>query len=243
MSKYHQQTVGLVIATKIGLKMSLNQSLNQPLNMDLEKRVFIDTQKNQWQGSPAEGVLRKPLEKAFSEHGRTSSMVQFMPGAAFPEHTHPLGEEIFVLEGVFSDERGDYPAGSYLRNPPHSKHSPFSKAGCTLFVKLDQFDPLDLQTVVIDTQNQPMQQGIGHLQVLSLHSFGNESCALVFWPAGEKFQPHRHWGGEEILVLEGEFIDEYCRYPKGSWLRSPHLSEHFPFVEQDTLIYVKTGHL
>ena len=63
------------------------------------------------------------------------------------------------------------------------------------------------------------------------------------WPAGERFKPHRHYGGEEIFVLSGEFIDEHGRYPKGTWLRSPHLSEHFPYVEQETIIFVKTGHL
>jgi len=215
----------------------------QAINMNLNERVCIDTNAVEWLGSPADGVLRKPLEKEFAEHGRTTSVVQFMPGSSFPEHHHPLGEEIFVLEGVFSDERGDYPAGTYLRNPPGSTHSPFSKEGCVLFVKLDQFDPLDIETVVMDTTVQQMQPGIGNLEVLSLHSIGTEGSALVFWPAGEKFQAHRHWGGEEIFVLEGELKDEHGSYPKGSWLRSPHLSEHFPYVEQDTLIYVKTGHL
>ena len=217
--------------------------LDQALNINLDKRVCIDTNAIEWLGSPADGVLRKPLEKEFAEHGRTTSIVQFMPGASFPEHNHPLGEEIFVLEGVFSDERGDYPAGTYIRNPPGSKHSPFSKEGCTLFVKLDQFDPMDAEPVLIDTKAEQMRPGIGNLKVLSLHAIGTEGSALVFWPAGEKFQAHRHWGGEEILVLDGELKDEHGSYPKGCWLRSPHLSEHFPYVEQDTLIYVKTGHL
>jgi anti-sigma factor ChrR (cupin superfamily) len=181
--------------------------------------------------------------KEFAEHGRTTSLVQFLPSAHVPEHTHPLGEEIFVLDGVFSDESGDYPAGTYLRNPLGSKHATFSKEGCSLFVKLDQFNPLDFKTVCIDTKQQQIQTGIGQLKVLSLHQYKTQGTALVFWPAGEKFQPHRHWGGEEIFVLEGEFKDEYGSYPKGSWLRSPHLSEHFPYVEEDTLIYVKTGHL
>lgn len=102
---------------------------------------------------------------------------------------------------------------------------------------------MDIEPVVIDTKNEPMCPGVGSLEVMSLHSFGAEGCALVFWPAGERFQPHRHWGGEEVFVLEGVFKDEHGVYPKGSWLRSPHHSEHFPFVEEDTLIYVKTGHL
>ena len=63
------------------------------------------------------------------------------------------------------------------------------------------------------------------------------------WPAGERFIPHRHWGGEEIFVLTGEFIDEHARYPAGTWMRSPHLSAHCPYVEQETIIFVKTGHL
>jgi len=36
---------------------------------------------------------------------------------------------------------------------------------------------------------------------------------------------------------------EYGQYPEGSWIRSPHLSEHFPRVEEETLILVKVGHL
>jgi len=213
------------------------------LNIKLDQRVVIDTQAMDWQGSPADGVLRKPLEREFIEHGRTTSIVQFLPGAAFPQHSHPLGEELFVLEGVFSDERGDYPAGTYIRNPPGSVHAPFSKQGCTLFVKLDQFDSQDLETVILDTNEVAMQPGIGNLKVLSLHHFSTEGSALVFWPAGERFQSHRHWGGEEILVLQGELKDEHGSYPKGCWIRSPHLSEHFPYAEEDTLIYVKTGHL
>ncbi|MBL4900785.1 MAG: cupin domain-containing protein, partial [Colwellia sp.] len=52
-----------------------------------------------------------------------------------------------------------------------------------------------------------------------------------------------HFGGEEIFVIKGEFIDEYGRYPQGTWIRSPHLSEHYPYVEQETIILVKVGHL
>ena len=89
----------------------------------------------------------------------------------------------------------------------------------------------------------PWQPGYGNLKVKPLHQFETESVALVFWPAGERFIPHRHFSGEEIYVISGELIDEFGRYPAGCWIRSPHLSEHTPFVEQDTLIWVKTGHL
>jgi len=66
---------------------------------------------------------------------------------------------------------------------------------------------------------------------------------LVRWAPGTKFNSHQHWGGEEILVLEGVFSDEKGDYPKGTWMRSPHLSAHHPFSKDGCLIYVKTGHL
>ncbi|HQR96355.1 MAG TPA: cupin domain-containing protein, partial [Thiotrichales bacterium] len=161
----------------------------------------------------------------------------------FKTHTHPQGEEIFVLEGVFSDETGDYPAGSYLRNPPGSAHAPFSKDGCVLFVKLDHFRAGDDATVRIQTHDQPWLPGYGGLMVMPLHSFEAEHTALVKWPADEVFQPHRHYGGEEIVVLSGVFQDEHGAYPKHTWMRSPHLSQHHPFVTEPTVILVKTGHL
>jgi len=213
------------------------------LNMDFSKQVVIKTADMPWVSSPSTGVSRKPLEREFAESGHTSSIVRFEKDSHFPAHTHHLGEEIFVLDGVFSDEFGDYGKGSYLRNPPNSSHSPFSKEGCTLFVKLEQFDKRDTKTVRLNTEKTEWRQGIGGLQVMSLHEFEHEHVALVHWPAGERFQPHRHFGGEEIFVISGTFKDEHGEYPAGSWLRSPHLSAHDPYVDEETLIWVKTGHL
>ena len=213
------------------------------LNMDFSQRVVVETAQASWIASPASGVWRKPLEKAQTESGWTTSIVRYDAGSAFKTHTHPQGEEIFVLEGVFSDETGDYPAGSYLRNPPGSSHAPFSKEGCVLFVKLDHFRTHDTERVRINTSEQPWLPGYGSLEVMPLHSFETEHTALVKWPANEVFQPHRHYGGEEILVLSGVFQDEHGAYPKHTWMRSPHLSQHHPFVTEPTVILVKTGHL
>lgn len=213
------------------------------LNMDFAKRVVVDTESMSWLASPAKGVWRKPLEREEAESGHTTSVVRYEAGSAFKTHPHPLGEEIFVLDGVFSDERGDYPAGTYLRNPPGSSHAPFSQQGCDILVKLNQFDPRDSAVVRVNTHSQAWLPGIGGLEVMPLHDFEHEHVALVKWPAGERFQPHRHFGGEEIFVLSGEFSDEFGQYPLGSWIRSPHMSEHFPFVVQETIILVKTGHL
>jgi anti-sigma factor ChrR (cupin superfamily) len=213
------------------------------LNMNFEQRVVIETDQQPWVASPHAGVWRKPLARESAERGHATSLVKFNAGASFSEHDHPLGEEILVLSGTFSDHSGDYQAGSYFRNPEGFKHAPFSKEGCVLFVKLHQFILGDDEHVVIDTQKTDWSPGMGGLSVMPLHSYQGESTALVKWPKGERFQLHRHFGGEEVFVIKGEFIDEYGRYPQGTWIRSPHLSEHCPYVEQETIILVKVGHL
>lgn len=213
------------------------------LNMDFTQRVVIQTSELDWQNSPMEGVTRKPLAREEAERGHATSIVRYEPGAKFRAHEHPMGEEILVLEGTFSDEHGDFGPGTYFRNPPGTSHAPFSANGCTLFVKLHQFQPDDTQHICIDTHTAPWMPGQGKLEVMPLHNHLGEHTALVKWPAGEIFQPHKHFGGEEILVLSGEFCDEQGRYPKGTWLRSPHLSQHHPYVEQETIILVKVGHL
>ncbi len=217
--------------------------MEYPYNLDFTQRLVSETRTMNWLPSPSNGVERIILEREAPESGRTTSIVRYAPDTFFKEHVHDLGEEIFVISGEFVDERGTYAAGTYIRNPPGSKHSPGSLKGCVLFVKLGHFDPDDSKSITIDTTKEPWLPGHGGLQVMPLHHFKTEGTALVKWPAGEKFVPHRHWGGEEIFVLFGEFIDEYSRYPVGTWIRSPHLSTHNPYVEQETIILVKTGHL
>ena len=217
--------------------------MTEMLNMQFETKVDISTNEMEWISSPCEGVWRKPLAREEAERGHATAIVRFDAGVSFSAHDHPLGEEILVLEGVFSDENGDYPAGTYIRNPEGYRHEPFSKEGCTIFVKLHQFQSGDNQTVRINIHETPWLAGQGNLQVMPLHSFEHEHTALVKWPAHERFQPHRHFGGEEILVLSGEFKDEYGSYPALHWIRSPHMSQHNPYVEEETLIWVKTGHL
>jgi anti-sigma factor ChrR (cupin superfamily) len=213
------------------------------LNMDFSKPVAINTQDLKWEPSPKSGVWRKPLAREEAERGHATSIVRYDAGAKFSKHEHPQGEEILVLEGTFSDETGDYPAGSYFRNPEGSSHAPFSKDGCVILVKLHQFQDDDSQQVFIDTATSNWLPGQGGLKVLPLHSHHGESTALVKWPAGERFVSHVHPGGEEIYVISGEFIDEYGHYPAGTWIRSPHMSRHHPYVEHETLIFVKVGHL
>ena len=118
-----------------------------PLNMDRRLRVCIRPGDQHWQSAPQAPIRRWPLEREAPESGQVTSLVEYLPEARFPQHTHPNGEEIYVLEGVFSDETGDYPAGSYLRSPAGSRHSPFSEEGCLIFVKLNQFAQKDAAQV------------------------------------------------------------------------------------------------
>lgn len=216
------------------------------INAEFNTRVVIRPEDYVWTPSPMPGVERMMLDRIGQEVARATSIVRYAPNARFSEHVHGGGEEFLVLEGSFHDESGDFPAGAYVRNPIGSAHTPWAGPdGATLFVKLHQFAADDNARVVIDTRAARFLQGVAPgLTVLPLHEHGTEHIALVRWAPHTRFNPHRHWGGEEILVLEGTFEDEHGGYPKGSWLRSPHLSAHTPFTRADgALIFVKTGHL
>ena len=215
------------------------------VNDDFSMQAVVDTNKLVWIQSPAAGVERKFLDRVGKEIARASSLVRYAPNSSFAPHTHDGGEEILVLDGTFSDENGDYPAGTYLRNPPNSFHSPHSKDGCTIFVKLRQFRENDSAAVRINTTAANWYPGlVNGLSVMPLHEFDGVGTALVRWAPNTIFRPHVHPGGEEILVLEGVFHDENGSYPKGTWIRSPRYSKHAPFTKSEgAVIYVKTGHL
>lgn len=214
------------------------------LNADFSERCVVDSDTLAWQASPSPLVQRRLLERLGGEVARATSIVRYAAGATFDAHLHELGEEIFVIDGTLNDEYGNYGPGTYLKNPPGSSHAPFSEGGCTLFVKLRHLDPEDTARVVIHTFQSPWYRGmVDGLMVMPLSEFGTRHTAMVRWAPGTYFSPHRHYGGEEIYVVEGVFSDEHGSYPKGSWIRSPHLSQHQPFSVEGCLILVKTGHL
>jgi anti-sigma factor ChrR (cupin superfamily) len=214
------------------------------LHTDFKIKVTVNTESVPWAASPVKDVDRKMLERDGDEVARATSLVRYAPNSRFTTHQHDLGEEFFVLDGVFQDELGQYPAGTYVKNPTGSSHTPFTETGCTLFVKLRYQDPSDDKRVVINTQLAAWHQGlVPGLTVMPLSTFVTTNTALVRWAPGTYFNPHRHFGGEEIFVVDGVFEDEHGRYPKGYWLRSPHMSVHKPFSVEGCTILVKTGHL
>jgi anti-sigma factor ChrR (cupin superfamily) len=215
------------------------------LNSDFEQRVVLFARDVVWTPSPLPGVERRMLDRVGGELARATSIVRYAPGSHFARHVHGGGEEILVLEGVFSDEQGDYGPGTYLRNPPGTAHTPFSREGCTLFVKLWQFAADDLRPVRIETAKAAWLPGlVPGLSVMPLHEHDGVSTALVRWAPDTHFNAHTHPGGEEILTLEGVFRDEHGEYPAGTWLRNPRGSRHAPFTgAEGALIYVKVGAL
>jgi anti-sigma factor ChrR (cupin superfamily) len=216
------------------------------LNADFSRRVVVTPDAWEWRTSPVAGVERVMLDRIGDEVARATSIVRYAPDSSFPAHVHGGGEEILVLDGEFADEHGSYPAGTYIRNPIGSRHSPcVGRAGATIFVKLHQFDPGDLRQIATDTSAGSWQASkADEVDVMPLHEFGSESVGLVRFEAHAIYPRHIHDGGEEILVIDGSIRDDDGEYPKGSWLRYPDGSAHAVTSGPDgALLYVKAGHL
>jgi ChrR Cupin-like domain len=192
------------------------------LNADFTRRVAVHAADLAWTPSPIAGVDRRMLDRVGDEIARATSIVRYAPNSRFSPHTHDGGEEFLVLEGIFSDEHGDFPAGSYIRNPPTSRHTPGSAMGCTIFVKLWQFHLDDRTQVRIDTASRPFcpdpeQPG---LQCMPLFCDAREEVRLELW-APSSIIERRAAGGLELLVLSGEFSEGGETFKPQSWLRLP----------------------
>ena len=216
------------------------------INADLTARAVVLPDDGKWVPSPLAGVERYMLDRDGEEVARATSLVRYAPNSRFDQHIHGGGEEFLVLDGVFSDESGDFGPGTYVRNPIGTAHAPWSDGGCTICVKLQQFDKDDTKRVVIDTKaaDQSSWQKIREgLSLLMLHEFGTEKVALFRFAPGAKVDEHVHALGEEVFVLEGTLEDEFGTYPQGSWLRNPDGSKHSAWSEDGCLLFTKVGHL
>lgn len=211
------------------------------INADLTRPACCDTTRAPWLDSPQGGVQRIPLDRQGDEVARATSLVRYAPGSCFPSHVHGGGEEILVLEGVFSDEQGDYPAGSYLRNPPQSQHAPWSEPGCILLVKLWQFQAGDTECVRVPAAQALLQRQSDGRQVCHLHQFAGESVSLEVWPAAWHIEEHCA-GGLELWVLEGAIDVNGQRQGAGSWLRLP-CGSTLRGQSLGARLWLKRGHL
>ncbi len=215
------------------------------LNADFTQRIVMHADELEWLDSPMPGVQRKMLDRIGGEVARATSIVRYAPGSHFSPHVHTGGEEFIVLEGVFQDEHGDFPAGSYIRNPPQSKHTPGSESGCVIFVKLWQFDLQDRCQVrtgmtELDPQPDPTRPGVS---ITPLHRDSREDVRLEYWAPQTQVEMLVA-GGAEILVLEGSIIDNGDTLQPWSWLRLPLDGNlNAQAGPKGARVWVKTGHL
>ena len=212
------------------------------LNPDFSVPVIIESDQLEWMASPIEGVQRRMLDRIGGEVARATTIVRFAPESQFSAHTHNGGEEFIVLEGVFQDEHGDYPAGTYVRNPPTSSHTPGSKHGCTIFVKLWQFDMEDRTQFRKNMENELSHPENGIATAL-LHQDDREIVTYHELKPTAALSSDAD-GGIEVLVLDGALIIEGKAHTKNTWLRFP---DGHPLTakagDYGTKIWMKTGHL
>lgn len=219
----------------------------ESINGNLAARAVADTTRMDWTPSPSGSVWRKRVHLVGPpESGQVTSIVRYEPDSSFPAHDHPDGEEILVLEGVFSDEHGDWPAGTFLLNPEGFRHTPFSKPGCVLFVKLRQFPGKERRHVVVDTRKLDWQPGLNpavSYKPLYQQDGFSDVIRLERWAPQADLGTLTYKQGAELFVLEGELSDKAGTYAKGCWLRFPVGSAHHPRSEYGCTLYVKRSGL
>ena len=191
------------------------------LNADFSKRVVVHGACLPWQPSPVAGVDRRMLERIGAEVAQATSIVRYAPKSHFSPHTHGGGEEFLVLDGVFQDEHGDFPVGSYIRNPPTTSHTPGSEPGCTIFVKLWQFDPSDRTQVRIDTTSRTFSAADNRagVEIMALFADGVEDVRLENWdqePRSNLRPAASFWCWKEASTNAVRI----CRRSRGSGFRS-----------------------
>ncbi len=212
------------------------------INADFSTRVVVHSDQLAWQPSPMKGVDRRMLDRMGEEVARATSIVRYAPGSQFSAHTHTGGEEFIVLEGVFQDEHGDFPQGTYVRNPPTTSHTPGSEAGCTIFVKLWQFDMED-RTQFRKSMADELGAPVDGVATTTLHSDDREIVTYSSLDANAVMASDAA-GGIELLVLAGTLSvgnDRLCKY---AWLRLPEGQTLRATAGPDgAKIWMKSGHL
>ena len=215
------------------------------LNADFTQRAAIHAARLPWTPSPMAGVERRMLDRIGDEVARATSIVRYAKGSHFSPHTHGGGEEFLVLDGVFQDEHGDYPAGWYVRNPPTSRHTPGAERGCVIFVKLWQFDPADRKQVRTDTETASFKPATGRagVEILPLFRDEHEDVRLERWAPNARIDLALP-GGVEVLVIDGGFVESGEEFVLQSWLRLPAgASLNAKAGADGCKVWVKTGHL
>ncbi|MCP1337822.1 cupin domain-containing protein [Futiania mangrovi] len=213
------------------------------VNADFDRRTLVRFDENHWVASPIPGVERKMLDRIGGEVARATTIVRFAPGSAFSAHTHDGGEEYLVLDGTFQDEDGDFPAGSYVRNPPTSSHTPAAQDGTTILVKLHQFDPADRAHVQVDSRAADWEPTADGVETLPLHTDVREEVFMERWAPGTTRTLDAS-GGLEAFVIAGTLTEGEDMLGHWDWLRLPVGSTFRGTAgAEGAEVWIKTGHL
>jgi len=209
------------------------------LHSDHSLRVVVDAT-DLYAGQTGE----RPLEQRVAP---AESQITLRSLKAGESMTHDGGKllEVLVVRGLLSLNGEALGPASYARLAP-GVSATFTSTEASM-VYLNKRTPTEPETDSFALRGDTLdwRQGmVPGLKVTSLHQGLTKHTALVRWAPETRFNPHTHVGGEEILVLEGIFRDEHGSYPAGTWIRSPHMSNHRPFTgPEGATILVKVGHL
>jgi anti-sigma factor ChrR (cupin superfamily) len=220
----------------------MSKGLKMDLNADFSQRVVVHSDQLEWIASPMPGVDRRMLDRIGDEVARATTIVRYAPDSKFSAHTHTGGEEFIVLDGVFQDEHGDFPEGTYVRNPPTTSHTPGSEQGCTIFVKLWQFD-MDDRTQFRKTMTDELAAQTNSVATAQLHADDRETVTYSHVEPGATLT-NSDAGGIEALVIAGTLTENNETLGKGAWLRLPeHQSLSAVAGPEGAKVWIKTGHL
>ena len=217
--------------------------MTKPINGNLTEPVAVNTRDMDWSPSPSGSVWRKRVHLVGApEAGQVTSVVRYDQDSSFPRHDHPGGEEILVLEGVFSDQQGDWPAGSYLLNPEGYQHAPFSNSGCVIFVKLRQYPGKGRAHIAMSTFDGRWDRADSEgcrSQLLYSQAGYADTMRVVQWPRGYGDRQITWPHGAEFFLLKGSFRDEHGTHTRGCWLRLPPGAVHTPTIDSGCEFYIK----
>lgn len=212
---------------------------------DFKQRVVVHSNSLEWVESPMQGVHRRALDRVGDEVARATTIVRYAPGSEFSSHVHTGGEEFIVLDGIFQDEHGDFPSGSYIRNPPQSKHQPRSETGCIIFVKLWQFQPDDRTHVRLQTHfmGSVPDADFKGISITPLYKDNIEEVSLLHFEA-EAAITFDAKNGAELFVLSGSINEQADTLSKYSWLRIPLDGKvNAKAGKEGAKVWLKTGNL
>ena len=215
------------------------------INADFSQRVVLHADEIEWAETRMLGVKRRMLDRVGAEAGHATTIVSYDPNSKFASHVHTGGEEFIVLDGVFQDEHGDFPTGSYIRNPPGSSHTPGSEPGTIIFVKLWQFDPEDRNHVrmrfdKMQAIQDPTREGVAETPLYRDH---RETVRIEDWAPNAEVSVDAT-GGAELLVLDGGFEEGGDTLRKHSWLRSPVARDITAKAgPEGAKVWIKSGHM